>query len=645
MTQLFIDNQEVVLPSNLSVDLIVSNPLLTKEGTTTYDIDIDLRNQQNARIYRHINRINTTEHPKSRTAVFMVDGHTILKGTEIILKINGDKAKIQIVGGNSEFNYQIADLNIRDLDLGEIQISEGKTYVTADDATPTLSGHYPQFHHVFTPVILSMTGDDPIDVQQGTGDSWYAEFYANPVTLYHGDTRFSERAKFAPQPYILAIIYRFFLALGYLNIDMQTLEADQTNLCLFIVNARKTLRYNEMMPNWTAVKFIEEIEKFFNVVIKADPIDKTVSIVHQRTYYDTTEKYFMPDDDVIDIFETEFADSNDQEVGASNYDNVKYNLPSTDWYKYAAISTDLLAKCRIYSGQNVTFASQPKTLCDIYQHDEDDAKVGFNRLTLYDTTDAGRQLISRVKETNMWRADYPDSHEFFYFTRCVDFLHPVEDKEKKSSTTLNVVPAEVFPLLIMFNGGDASGNFAIATVPFCRDQPEGIIQQDASKEDDGEVDTRNDGTTEESGINEYIINGAPQETVSEQIFIAFYAGLKNILHNATSRSDITYPLSLVTPVVDYKACTLLGNLASFGFTKFDDKYDLSPSHRKHLYYSNNLQYDPTVSFTIRFRALQMLDPTRIFIIRNRAFYCKQLKYQVEAKGLNTIVEGIFHPVQ
>lgn len=105
MIRLFIDWMEVALSPDLQLELTSCNPFFSKKGEFTYDLDIDLRSPQNEQIYGHINRSDVLSRPLNREAAIINGPLTIIKGTEIILSVEGDIAKIQIVGGNSELNY------------------------------------------------------------------------------------------------------------------------------------------------------------------------------------------------------------------------------------------------------------------------------------------------------------------------------------------------------------------------------------------------------------------------------------------------------------------------------------------------------------------------------------------------------------
>ena len=105
MTRLFIEGKEVALPSDLVLDFYSQNPFFTKNGDYTFDMDIDLAHPNNRLIYQSINRLDVTKRPTNRSAVLMCGPMEIIRGTEVILSIEENVAKIQIVGGNSELNY------------------------------------------------------------------------------------------------------------------------------------------------------------------------------------------------------------------------------------------------------------------------------------------------------------------------------------------------------------------------------------------------------------------------------------------------------------------------------------------------------------------------------------------------------------
>ena len=118
MTELFIDGISAVLGKDFNIQVKRENPLFTKNGEYTYDITLPLDNATNADLYRHLNRLNSTQAvATNRRAVLVADNRVYCNGTEIITGWTEDTVSIQIASGNSELNWLIgADLQISFLD-------------------------------------------------------------------------------------------------------------------------------------------------------------------------------------------------------------------------------------------------------------------------------------------------------------------------------------------------------------------------------------------------------------------------------------------------------------------------------------------------------------------------------------------------
>ena len=132
MTRLFIDGQEVVLPEQFELELITENPYFTRNGEYTYDIDIDLRVPQNRQIYKNIQRSDVTTKIDNRTAVITAGAFELIRGIEVVLSVDNYTAKIQIVAGNSQLNYN-GEQRIREIEIDGVNYSD-------DEAVQSLYG-------------------------------------------------------------------------------------------------------------------------------------------------------------------------------------------------------------------------------------------------------------------------------------------------------------------------------------------------------------------------------------------------------------------------------------------------------------------------------------------------------------------------
>jgi len=152
MTQLYIDSKEVKLPDEFELELITENPYFTRVGSYTYEIDIDLRDPINRDIYRNINRADVTQRIQNRKAVLISGASITISGIEVILSIDSYMAKIQIVAGNSQLNYEGGESSIRTVRFDRV------SYMP-ENAIETLKGAYPQYDVTYPPVISFIDKD------------------------------------------------------------------------------------------------------------------------------------------------------------------------------------------------------------------------------------------------------------------------------------------------------------------------------------------------------------------------------------------------------------------------------------------------------------------------------------------------------
>ena len=261
MTELYIDNNPVVLSDDLSFDFFQKNPAFTRQGEYTYDIDIDLKIPQNAQIYYHLDRLHVEQFPKNRRATLIVECKVLVVGLEIILSVENHIAKIQIISGYSELNYLASDgKKIRDLDFGIIP------EINAAMARESLNHIYPDINYSFPQIY------DQYFVSTSTERNYFNEL--NRVAPFAQDLSYVEGARFVAQPYLLYYVEKLVELLGY-SLEENDLRSDDMACRLLCINGVSTRNYNEMIPNWEINKFLTEVETFFNVVFISDKITKS----------------------------------------------------------------------------------------------------------------------------------------------------------------------------------------------------------------------------------------------------------------------------------------------------------------------------------------------------------------------------------
>lgn len=236
MTRLFIDKQEVALTSDFQLDFYSQNPFFTKNGDYTYDLDIDLNHPGNRKIYQSINRFDVTEHPTNRSALLLSGPNVIVDGTEVILSIEDNIAKIQLVSGNSELNYLYAgETTIRQLNLGSLNLNAEYNNLTK---------LYPDVTHVCCPVI-SQKGNYKIDDSSQKTDKIFNELEWDTRNgfIYKTDTTM------VPQPFLLYCIDKIIEAMGY-SIEENVLKDDELAKRLIVIHGiQSSTDINRILPN------------------------------------------------------------------------------------------------------------------------------------------------------------------------------------------------------------------------------------------------------------------------------------------------------------------------------------------------------------------------------------------------------------
>lgn len=594
MTRLFIEGKEVALPSDLVLDFYSQNPFFTKNGDYTFDMDIDLAHPNNRLIYQSINRLDVTKRPTNRSAVLMCGPMEIIRGTEVILSIEDNVAKIQIVGGNSELNYLSGgEQTLRQLDLGNVTVSSSEQN--------NLNRVYPNVNHVCCPV-LSERGTYDISGFTDKNDVLYNEL--------EWDTRngyvYKENTQMVTQPFLLYCIDRVVAALGYTIVENILLN-DDLACRLIVVNGIKSSQLNRILPKWKVDEFLTEIEKFFNVIFFVDQTNKEVRILRVYDYYTNTPIQEIDDEDLIDYGEKKY----DQEESLYiTYNNINYNLPSSKWYRYQYLSNDIKEKCEqknITSGEieSIVITNEP--------------------YTLWNVTDFGVKIVqSQLQETN----------GTFVWWEIADMLGPVVDDNSDNECELKIIPAEIFANNIWTESADFGGTkyytgWLTHAVPVIANVKEAETQKFLYQEI-------------ENGVQE-------EESDDSHIFISIYLGLKPYLYSAIDDVEqpgvesILIPHAIAFPYIIHK------NRLSGGskITKYNTNLTLSikpdvGSGTWSRYYASNIQVDTKTEYVFQFRSDRIYDSKSIFLIRNKKYYCKELHYTINAEGLEKIVEGTFY---
>lgn len=578
MTRLFIDGKEVALQDGFELDFYTQNPFFTRNGDYTYDLNIDLNHPHNRRIYQSLNRSDITQRPENRQAILICGAINIIRGTEIILSVEDNIAKIQIVAGNSELNYLSGgDKRLRELDFGTCDTSLETAYTSLNQA-------FPDMNFVCTPIFTSYD------------TSGNLRYFDNQMNITTGGASFIQGTYISPQPYLLFYVEELVKILGY-KLQKNTLRENKRWCRLFMVNGYRTTSFAKMLPDWSVDEFLDEIEKFFNCIFLVNQTDKTVQIISINSFYENSQTICLEDIKDEDIIKKYDAD----EELSVDYDNVEFDFPNIEDYKYSCINPEVLSLC--------TTKTYNRFL-DVWPMLDSE----FDKRYIYHTKDFNLDFVG--VEING-----------FHRQRIVNRFSAVKNNSDGDITSLKIIPAEIYAGV----SGVSDGSFTNGAFTAAYARNNNAV----------------DETSNETGLNELIKEGIPEEEAPDKIYVALYMGYQGLFVGAgeptAQYKDYKLPMS-ATDTYYYINTDNFNYLLKFQ----DEELTLQLSGNQGLYetfYKNNLKIDTRTEYQFCFLAKQIYDPKSIFLIRNKRYFCKELHYIVEINGVNDVVEGTFYLIE
>lgn len=374
MIELFIDENQILLSSQAVINIISRNPFLTKEGEFSLDIDISLLAQENKRAYTNIDRINNTVNSKKdRTVLLYVNGKILLRGTEVILESSPTSVKIQILAGNSELNYKMRDVCIRNMDLGTLDF----TPETADRSNKIIDGI------CCFPLIL-VKDESGVTLR----NNFCRRYLVKPNLQMDPAEPLPEKKNLIPQLYMGNAVSLILRALGY-TVESNFLSTDERLKYLVVANGNHTTRFNEMLPNMSVNDFISAIEEAFSVYFNVDYTTKKVDIVRFDAYIKSREPKEI---EVVDDFLVSNMDEKEL------YKGYVFKDDGSNYHKRMILKDpDILKEDRLEfsSFSNLVFSIEESGIENLYNAN----KLYYVRhqdTHYYITKESNRFLLSKI---------------------------------------------------------------------------------------------------------------------------------------------------------------------------------------------------------------------------------------------------------
>ena len=558
MTELYIDGKQAALPENFSVAVKVENPFFTKNGEYTYEIKLSLKDGTNAELYGFVNRLNSTDGVRSgRKAVLVADGHVYCDGTEVITGWTDEEVSVQLVSGNSELNYFIgADA------LVSSYTSMPVTSWTAEQARSANLTSYPSSEAV-APILCNSSDGSVINAWAYRDGEWILD------------------GACMPQPYLAAYVRHLLRAMGY-ELTYNAVE-DTPWKDVIMLQGTGSQRWCDWAPGWTAKELLEGYEKLFNGTFVIDYLTKKARFVLNQDYVREFPQVFVQD--VTDSYNVECGEEPQEDACLSN---VRYAVPSTDYYKLHACDNNVLE--RAFHGiatdpdMNAFFRSVwsfPKWLYEYY----------------------GRYAIKV-------HVPLEDSEGSVYGGMFVgEFSALLRDRSSDDFHEIPLVPAEMRE--VEYDAGiNVFSHYEIPAV-------EGSAQE--SSED----------------VSNWLYDRMRQEQSSgdkgrRNIYIAIYAGMERrmwmygapVAHtDSWMREGGNEFVCMATT-----ATLRLKDMGPYFFTK---AYEVDVKSPIEVH-----SYDPSV-----------YDVRCIFAFGHRRYLCKEMEYTIGPQGRSGSWKGVFYPVR
>lgn len=591
MTELFIDGISAVLGKDFNIQVKRENPLFTKNGEYTYDITLPLDNATNADLYRHLNRLNSTQAvATNRRAVLVSDNRVYCNGTEIITGWTEDTVSIQIASGNSELNWLIgADLQISFLDMKQTPVPE-----EPNDKYAILPKSYPDTDYCLAPVI-----------EQTTSYIYNLWLLMGESTIVHGETTY------IPQPYLCAYIREVLKALGY-TLTKNELE-DTVYKDVYIVHALNTDKWAEMLPGWSVKNFLEQIEQLFDMVVVVDNKRREAALVFKGQFLDGTHTVHVHP--VEDVYEAETEDEPETDDAADS--NISYSLPDDEYWKFACLS-DAVKNAAKRETIPADYVPSNRRFSRITGWFHEPDMIHQRTDTIYTDEQDGRQYLWMGEADEQGRGDT---------YRMVDAFAQLTRDGAETDIELDVQPATM-----------VEGTFKRFT-SYTDDNPEEVTIHFPAVGSGTDM-TEEPATDELKPLPELIREGAEESDSKSTLTLAMYSGLTDIV---VSGKDFQYPIpyideyrdneySTVDVSTEYVKTNSVGaslRLATLDQLIYQSTYDIDYQHAIKL-----TSHDPN-----------LYDARFIFEIRNKRYVCWEMEFTLDANGRKGGWTGTFYPIK
>lgn len=421
MIRFFVNNIELVLPEEYSIQHIEENPLITEKGEYTFDIEVSLTEPQNIRALKHLNRLNNTLIEADFDSM-MIRNNVPVLGRMVTISNTNTTASLQFLAGNSEVIYLTSDeKKIWEIDFGteeEIDFGRALNSIVSPNWQNGFICNPVKFNNIIAndykfPVIVANNSTNP-----ATFFLRHTDGSISPTSLGE-EIQIDAVENITMNVYLLFIINRLVEKLGF-QLTANILLLDERAKREILINRTNSLKYSDALPDKTIRDFISDIETSFNVVFHFKT-DKTAEIIRTDSYIEYKSTY--SDAVIID----DYIKEPNTEVYRFDFSKLSYQISSQGIFKYQK-----LEKSVIEASATESFS----TLSNLVNYLSEPQK---NNFSLYKITSNEKQFVFTDSPiVNIYRQIVPATSGYVVL---VDKFNDFGTGDEKI-IELNVLPVE-----------------------------------------------------------------------------------------------------------------------------------------------------------------------------------------------------------
>lgn len=600
MTELFLKEKEggawhrVYFDSSGSgFRLYRENPYFSQSESYTLDVTLPADIAENRAVLHNVQRMDCSKRPQTWLFSMKVDNVQVMQGTAVLVQATQEAAKVQLLGGSSEWNYDAQQLYIDELDLGTKELSniQPEGYDNYNDMGVRfvcLQGYDETAAEVVNQKVSFMKADG-----QGT--------VRTPLT--------SHLEGGAPQPALLDVVAAAVRQTGYSLGNFFPWQDPWKHL--YVASVKITWYLAHALPHWTVKELLDEVCRLFNCTLKVDSVTRTVNIESNVVFYGSAKNVQL---EVLDEYTSEIDGENGRQQEPLANANISYDMSASPAHDY-----DCIPEAVRNSVPRLTYGS----------HSE------MQRAWQQMETERRRKYIFECPQGKF--ADWRETEDGPSQLVAVDMLAPlVRDSGNGDATGLKIVPVAITE--------DAKGKYVEDVKGTVR------VYDISFRSISMENPTGNEYPSEETeagpDVQDLIMGQAEAEQAAQkedrmQLFL-----LEDVMQPAVAKLE--YP----DDETEYRTFWAFMPMTDSGY-KVKSQGEQHRSWSMALAASDAASYigqlhQGTFSFntkvrhTFRFIADGMPDPRNIFLVRGKRYACEKIEATVNAEGLDHLMTGYFY---